>query len=61
MCECGCGELRPIAKIRGEGGWHFLEIYPGCTNCRETSWGLGVTWLVDDDDVHPENRVHSRR
>jgi hypothetical protein len=50
MCECGCGELRPIAKIRGDGGWHFLEVYPGCTNGCGTSWGLGATWLADDDD-----------
>ena len=50
MCECGCGELRPIAKIRGDGGWHFLEIYPGCTNGCGTSWGLSATWIADNDD-----------
>jgi hypothetical protein len=51
MCECGCGELRPIAKIRGDGGWHFLEVYPGCNNGCGTSWGLGATWIADVDDM----------
>jgi len=54
MCECGCGELHPIAKIRGDGGWHFLEVYPGCTNGCGTSWGLGSTWIADDDDMLDE-------
>jgi cytochrome c1 len=51
MCECGCGELRPLAKIRGDGGWHFIEVYPGCTNCGDVSWALGATWVADDDEM----------
>ena len=50
MCECGCGELHPIAKLpAGDGSWYLLEVYPGCQDCG-TSWGLGVTLIRETDD-----------
>lgn len=43
MCECGCGELRPLVKFPApDGGWYFLEVYPGCRYCT-TTWAVGLS------------------
>lgn len=50
MCECGCGELNPIAKIAaGDGKWLMLEVYPGCRDCG-TSWQLTIQEFAEDDE-----------
>jgi hypothetical protein len=34
MCECGCGDMRPLGKFPApKRGWYVLEIYPGCGDC----------------------------
>ncbi len=40
MCECGCAEWDPDAKLRGPGGeWYGLQVDTGCDDC----WrGAGV-------------------
>lgn len=41
MCECGCGELRPLGTFPAPGtDLYVLEIYPGCGDCKI---GPGVT------------------
>lgn len=49
MCECGCGEFRPIVKLPAKGGWYALEVYPGCPDCT-TTWGVGVTFVKAGSD-----------
>jgi hypothetical protein len=46
MCECGCGELRAMAKLRAPGGgWYAIEVYPGCRDCG-TGWALGASKIA---------------
>ena len=49
MCECGCGEFRPLVKLRVAGGWVGIELYPGCENCG-TGWALGATFVRDGSE-----------
>lgn len=51
MCECGCGETRPLVKLPApKGGWYALEVYPGCENCGNEFWGLTVTLIKKGDE-----------
>ena len=50
MCECGCGDLRPLVKLPAPNGdTYALEVYPGCDNCHNEFWGISVTLLKKAD------------
>lgn len=44
MCECGCGEFRPIVKMPAPDGWYAIEIYSGCEGCG-TDWTLTIAHI----------------
>lgn len=51
MCECGCGEMRPIVKLPAPGGkWYMVEIYPGCRNCQNDFMAVAVYLVEEGDD-----------
>lgn len=53
MCECGCGEFRPIGKFRAGRYWYAIEFYPGCENCATELLGLSVRrFAVGDEDTN---------
>lgn len=44
MCECGCGDFRPVVKMPAPDGWYAIEVYPGCEYCG-ASWALTVAHI----------------
>ena len=48
MGQCGCGDGFGHYKLRGEGGWYVIGLYPGCQDCN-TPMAVQVFFYPDGD------------